>query len=179
MKQRKTCGTDPDCKDVPTRHKLLHLFFTLGPAFTRWAERHETAGGLTPQRQRLSELLYDNGPSRMCDLRDALGVTATNVTALVDALEQEGIVERVPHPTDRRATLIRLTPKALKTISFGCTEFKDKVGELFDGFTAAEQPRLGQTRCKRAQAHESGAQNRALEQCSASRHVRIPHRPTA
>ena len=47
------------------------------------------------------------------------------------------------------------------------------------GFTAAEQPRLGQTRCKRAQAHESGAQNRALEQCSTSRHVRIPHRPTA
>lgn len=131
-----------DCKSVPLKHKLLHAFWLLGPAFTRWAESHTQSEGLTPQRMRLSELLFDNGPTKMCDLRDELGVTATNITALVDALEKDGMVERIPHPTDRRATLIQLTAKAHKTISFGCTEFKDKVSGLFSEFTVSEQEQL-------------------------------------
>ncbi len=138
-KLKKTCGYDLDSKTVPVKYKLLHLFTTLGPAFTRWAESHMKDEGLTPQRLRLSELLYDNGPTRMCDLRDELGVTATNITALVDALEKDGMVERIAHPTDRRVTLIQLTAKAHKTISFGCTEFKEKVSALFTDFSAAEQ----------------------------------------
>lgn len=131
-----------DCKNVPLKHKLLHAFFKLGPAFTRWAESHMKSEGLTPQRMRLSELLFDNGPTKMCDLRDELGVTATNITALVDALEKDEMVERVPHPTDRRVTLIQLTDKARKTISFGCTDFKDKVSGLFEDFTKDEQEEL-------------------------------------
>jgi len=127
---------------VPLKHKLLLLFWSLGPAFMRWADSHQLADGLTPQRMRLSEILFDNGPTKMCDLRDELGVTATNITALVDALEKDGIVERSTHPTDRRITLIKLTAKAYKTISFGCTEFKDKVSELFSDFSASEQEQL-------------------------------------
>jgi DNA-binding MarR family transcriptional regulator len=138
-KLKKSCGSDIESKDVPLKHKLLLLFWSLSPAFLRWAESHETTGGLTPQRLRLSEILFDNGPTKMSDLRDALGVTATNITALVDALEADGLVERTPHPTDRRATLIQLTQKARNTISFGCTQFKDKVSELFADFTTAEQ----------------------------------------
>ncbi|MGZ3652557.1 MAG: MarR family winged helix-turn-helix transcriptional regulator [Bdellovibrionota bacterium] len=138
-KLKKTCGSDLESKEVPLKHKLVLLFWTLGPAFTRWAESHHAQQGLTPQRMRLSELLFDNGPTKMCDLRDALGVTATNITALVDALEKDGIVERVAHATDRRVTLIKLTPKAHKTIQFGCTQFKDKVSGLFDDFSAGEQ----------------------------------------
>jgi hypothetical protein len=38
-----------------------------------------------------------------------------------------------------RATLVQLTQKALKTVSFGCTQFKHKVSELFADFTVAEQ----------------------------------------
>lgn len=131
-----------EAKSVPLKHKLLLLFWSLGPAFMRWADSHQLADGLTPQRMRLSEILFDNGPTKMCDLRDELGVTATNITALVDALEKDGIVERSTHPTDRRITLIKLTAKAYKTISFGCTEFKDKVSELFSDFSASEQEQL-------------------------------------
>jgi DNA-binding MarR family transcriptional regulator len=140
--QKRSCGSDIEAKDVPLKHKLMMMFWTLGPAFTRWTESRLEGTPLTPQRLRLSELLFDNGPSRMCELRDALGVTATNITALVDALESDGMVERVPHPTDRRATLIQLTPKAHKTITFGCTQYKDRVAELFEGFSASEQEQL-------------------------------------
>lgn len=48
---------------------------------------------------------------RMGDLSAALGVTARNVTTIVDGLEREGMLARRSDPTDRRAILIELTPK--------------------------------------------------------------------
>ncbi|MCK4177654.1 MarR family winged helix-turn-helix transcriptional regulator [Aciditerrimonas ferrireducens] len=39
-----------------------------------------------------------------------LMVHPTSVTNVVDRLEADGLVERVPHPTDRRTTLARITP---------------------------------------------------------------------
>src|SRR6478609_9649305 len=50
------------------------------------------------------------GPSRSVDLSDALCIAPRTVTGAVDALESEGLVERQPHPTDRRAHLLVLTP---------------------------------------------------------------------
>lgn len=42
-------------------------------------------------------------------LSDALQCTPRNVTGLVDALEESGLVERRPHPADRRAIHVTLT----------------------------------------------------------------------
>ena len=54
-------------------------------------------------------LLHQHGPSTQRELAEALGVSARNVTGLVDALVETGFVTRGPHPTDRRATLVSLT----------------------------------------------------------------------
>lgn len=51
------------------------------------------------------------GRMRMGDLSSALGVTARNITTIVDALEREGLLVRKPDPTDRRAILLELTEK--------------------------------------------------------------------
>ena len=96
--------------------------------------------GLTPKRLYLMGILYEYGPMVMSSLRDRLGVTATNVTALVDALESEGMVQRRHHPTDRRATIIELTPKAEEEFSSeNCSAFKDRVSRIFDVFSEKEQ----------------------------------------
>jgi DNA-binding MarR family transcriptional regulator len=121
------------------RHQLVEMFWILAPAFSRWAESHMALEGLTTQRLRLLLLLVDRGPLMMSVLRHELGVTATNVTLLVDALEREHLVSRRPHPTDRRATLIQLTSKAEKCLAENCTEFKENVATLFSGFSAADQ----------------------------------------
>lgn len=47
----------------------------------------------------------------MSELAENLGLTARTITTSVDALEREGLLQRSAHPTDRRATLIELTPK--------------------------------------------------------------------
>ncbi|MBI3786438.1 MAG: winged helix-turn-helix transcriptional regulator [Deltaproteobacteria bacterium] len=40
-----------------------------------------------------------------------LGLTPSTMTGLVDRLEEQGYVRREDHPSDRRATLLRLTRK--------------------------------------------------------------------
>jgi DNA-binding MarR family transcriptional regulator len=59
----------------------------------------------------------DAGRIRMGELSVALGVTARNVTTIVDALEREGLVARMPDPKDRRAILLALTPKGQEHIA--------------------------------------------------------------
>jgi MarR family transcriptional regulator, 2-MHQ and catechol-resistance regulon repressor len=129
-------------EELPLRHKLMKLFWVLGPAFARWAESHMHEKGLTPQRLRLLWPLIEDGPMMMSALRDELGVTATNITALVDVLEKDGMVTRTPHPTDRRATMIAITPRAEKFLTEHCGEFRDRVADIFSGFSQAEQERF-------------------------------------
>ncbi|AZC12406.1 MarR family transcriptional regulator [Microbacterium sp. ABRD28] len=64
---------------------------------------------LTMSRAALLWVLQSTGPSTQQALATALEVSPRNVTGLVDALEASGHVERAPHPTDRRATLVTLT----------------------------------------------------------------------
>jgi DNA-binding MarR family transcriptional regulator len=39
-----------------------------------------------------------------------LGTDPPHVSVIVDELEQKGLVERTPHPTDRRAKILTVTP---------------------------------------------------------------------
>jgi DNA-binding MarR family transcriptional regulator len=54
--------------------------------------------------------LHRTGPRRITDLAVIEGVTQPSVTALVTALERSGLVERQSDPTDKRVTLVALTP---------------------------------------------------------------------
>ncbi|GAA2017343.1 hypothetical protein GCM10009799_51710 [Nocardiopsis rhodophaea] len=65
--------------------------------------------GLSEARARLLVAVGEREPARMGRLANDLGVSARSVTAIVDALEREGLVTREPDPEDRRATLLRLT----------------------------------------------------------------------
>jgi DNA-binding MarR family transcriptional regulator len=40
-----------------------------------------------------------------------LNVTPANITTLVDGLEKDGLVERIPHSNDKRSFLVRLTSR--------------------------------------------------------------------
>jgi MarR family len=51
------------------------------------------------------------GPVPRHILAEALKVTPRAVTGLVDALVAQRLVTREAHPTDRRATLVALTPR--------------------------------------------------------------------
>src|SRR5437899_463138 len=73
--------------------------------FERWAERH----GLSEGRLGVLFRLYRRGDTPLGDLANDLGATPRNITGLVDHLERDGLVQRVPDPDDRRSVRARLT----------------------------------------------------------------------
>jgi DNA-binding MarR family transcriptional regulator len=93
--------------------ELARLVMEFGKAYTRrvWSELGKA--GTTPARARLLAVLQCQGSCKMSELGSQLGVTPRNVTKLVDGLEAEGLVVRQPHPSDRRATLVRLTERGV------------------------------------------------------------------
>ena len=53
-------------------------------------------------------------PMLMSELAESLGIDRPNATTLVDSLEEQGLVRRRPHPTDRRARVVEATAKGKK-----------------------------------------------------------------
>lgn len=133
----KKVDTHP-CTSGSPKHQMVELLWSFAPAFQRWSESQCPEKQLSPQRLRILASLYDRGSRKMGDLKEELGVTATNITALVDALEADGLVARKSHPTDRRATMIELLPKAKEQLNLGCTGYKDKVAQLFSELSDKE-----------------------------------------
>jgi DNA-binding MarR family transcriptional regulator len=85
--------------------RLFALGAVLGPAMAAGLADQ----GLTTARAEVIWRLHHNGPMNQRQLSELLQCTPRNVTGLVDALEESQLVERHPHPTDRRATLVTLT----------------------------------------------------------------------
>ena len=79
---------------------------------------------------------------KMSELSRLLMVTGGNVTAIVDQLEKEGLVERLDEPDDRRAFRIRLTRKGEKSFAEMAGEHEEWVVELLAGLTKREQDEL-------------------------------------
>jgi DNA-binding MarR family transcriptional regulator len=67
--------------------------------------------GLNSARYGLLRALYftEGHRLRQTEVARAMDVTAPNVTQLIDALERDGLVERVTSDTDRRVTYAQLT----------------------------------------------------------------------
>jgi DNA-binding MarR family transcriptional regulator len=72
------------------------------------------AYGLNPGAMNALLFLEPGQPCSMGTLADAWKCDASNVTWLVDRLEEHGLAERRPHPTDRRVRSVALTRKGTK-----------------------------------------------------------------
>lgn len=110
--------------------QLFGLAVLLGDAMERGlAER-----GLTLARAELLWRLRRGGPATQRALSQDLRCSPRNVTGLVDALEASGLVERRPHPTDRRATLVTLTDTGAEVTATMDAGYQATGRELFEGF---------------------------------------------
>src|SRR6266496_167335 len=103
-------STRLDLVPTPSPDAVADATMAFVRSFDAWMKRASVANaGESVARLRLLNELHCNGPQKMADLADTLGVTPRNVTALVDALEAESQVRRAAHPTDRRVTMIEIT----------------------------------------------------------------------
>jgi DNA-binding MarR family transcriptional regulator len=66
---------------------------------------------LTPQQFGLLGFLWQQDNQSQAELSARSQIDRTTMGGLIDRLEKEGLVRRHPHPEDRRAYRICLTPK--------------------------------------------------------------------
>jgi len=81
---------------------------------------------------------------KMRDLSRYLMVTGGNVTGLTDDLAHDGLVVRESSPSDRRAWIVRLTPKGRRQFETMAQEHEDWILELFAGLDAKTVQQLYQ-----------------------------------
>ena len=97
---------------MDTAARVMGKLFALAPRLVEVQDLGAREYGMSYARGRVVAALTVSGPVLMRALSEAVGVTPRTITGLIDALEKDGWVERRPHPTDRRATIIALTPAA-------------------------------------------------------------------
>ena len=106
----------------------------------RWAQRH----GLSEVRLQLLLLVRHHPDERLTlgQLAGALDLSPRTVTSLVDLLERDRLVTRVPHERDRRATWVCLTVAGRDTVDRVWDEMLSRHDPFFDGFSPDEVAEL-------------------------------------
>ncbi len=79
------------------------------------------------------------GPeARQTDLAQEIGITAPSTVAVLNQLEQAGLVERVPNPDDKRSNRLLLTEAGAALVDKIEERFAQLRRELFDGVPEEE-----------------------------------------
>jgi DNA-binding MarR family transcriptional regulator len=100
-----------------------------------------SAAGLTPGLLKMSMQLSTHSPQPMRDLAQRFHCDASYVTSVVDGLEQQGIAERRPHPSDRRVKTVVLTEHGADVLARINAEL-DVPPAAFDVLSPAEHVQL-------------------------------------
>lgn len=90
----------------------------------------------------LAQLDAAQGNLSMGELSARLMVTNGNVTGLIAGMEEEGLVSRLPHPTDGRSTLIRLTDAGEAMFHRMAPVHESWIDELMHGMSRTEMGQL-------------------------------------
>ena len=99
-------------------------------------------GTTLPRFDLMAQLERHPGGLKMNALSRLLMVTGGNVTAIVDQLEKEGLVERLDEPDDRRAFRIRLTRAGQRAFAEMARAHEGWIAELLGGLTRKEHEDL-------------------------------------
>jgi len=89
-----------------------------------WRRKVSEATGLPFSRTRVLRRLLD-APMTLTQLADATSSDAPATTVAVNDLENRGLVERYPHPENRRAKLVSLTPAGRQIVEVARRTVRD------------------------------------------------------
>jgi DNA-binding MarR family transcriptional regulator len=121
------------CAAMGHAARLMHL------AMERWAEKE----GLSEMRLGILFMLRHAGDSvPLGTLAAKLHVSPRNVTGLVDNLERDGLVARVPDLADRRSVLAQLTERGRDRVDALSAVAAERQSCLMAGFDEEELAQL-------------------------------------
>jgi DNA-binding MarR family transcriptional regulator len=108
----------------------------------RAAEASIAPGGLRPRHVIALTLLSDHGPANQGGLGDALGLDPSNVVALLNELEERGLVTRRRDPADRRRHIVELSTPGHAELKAAQQRLSCVEDELFRALTSDERVTL-------------------------------------
>ncbi|MBQ0803607.1 MULTISPECIES: MarR family winged helix-turn-helix transcriptional regulator [unclassified Sulfitobacter] len=128
-----------------TRHVDGHLRDKLRVDFKTTLPRFDVMAALSRHPEGL----------KMSQLSGVLRVSNGNVTGIADRLADEGLVERVPVPGDRRAMTLRLTPAGNVEFARQANAHEGWINEMLSGISAADARAMAAQLIVVAQAAEN------------------------
>ena len=140
MKRR---GTDAETRLARDDHGAIRLWLRM-LATNRLVETRtrrllqERYGTTLPRFDLMAQLERAPRGLKMGELSKRMMVTGGNVTGITDMLEDEGLVERVADPADRRAWLVRLTRAGRRAFVSMAQEHERWVVEAFSELSTRE-----------------------------------------
>ncbi|UVY84456.1 MarR family transcriptional regulator [Brachybacterium sp. NBEC-018] len=109
--------------------------------FARMAARTAQVG-VSSVSWRVAATLQRRGPLRLSEIAERERVTRSTATAVIQRLEEEGLVERAPDPTDSRSWLVSLTPAGDEQLAAWRSQMAERVGPLLEQLPDADRETL-------------------------------------
>jgi DNA-binding MarR family transcriptional regulator len=107
------------------------------------AARSVLAGfDLGPAQYHALTYVSEMAPVRMGELAAALRVAESSATRVVDRLVSEGLLERMPDPSDRRTVRVALTAKGRGLLAKVRRRRSQTMAELLDALDPSERDQL-------------------------------------
>ena len=122
----------------PAIHTWL-VFMKANRTLTRHATRSVEAADMCLSDFAILEALLHKGPQSVRELGGRISLTSGSMTTAIDRLEARKLVERIDHPTDRRAWAIHLTPDGRKLITKVFAAHVEAMERAMSGLTRAER----------------------------------------
>ena len=99
-----------------------------------------TTDDVTMVQFRALVLLTYQGKERVADLADNLGVNSSTVTRLIARLVGKGLVDRLPDPSDRRATLLAITDDGRAVVASVRAQRRAEITKVLRRMSAVTDP---------------------------------------
>ena len=100
----------------------------------------ESVGLSVPKYMALRRLADAGAPVSLSGLADKQGCVRSNITQLIDRLETDGLVKRMPDPSDRRAVLATLTPVGVDRLAAARVAVDEVQAELVARMPEKDRP---------------------------------------
>jgi DNA-binding MarR family transcriptional regulator len=98
--------------------------------------------GLTPALFVVLNVLGAREGAIQQELGSAMGIDPSTMVSLIDQLEGAGLARRRPHPQDRRARQVSITPKGRRLLERARKLAFEVEDEVLRGLTAAQHREL-------------------------------------
>ena len=152
-------------KPVPTKAASSVLIAQLARGMRRRVEQAVTPLGLRPRQLVALNHLRERGPSPQQTLIELLGVDPSNMVAVLNDLEDAGLIVRRRDRADRRRAIIELSPEGRELLEELDRALHGIDDEVFSGLTPAERREFNHLLTRAAESAGVSCTQAADESC--------------